>query len=178
MVNVPDEFINNQPATIGEEPDPPNWGWANGGNAPTDADECPECGDLVKHFHQGAGREEDGQRWHRSCWWVAKGYEKLSRDEAPDCGNCGLQSKMDVELRRENPLPDSNGDVSIYRCVVFGNYSVEFHNVDRDEPTDRDVEWMKGIVGTNHWFADVAAVMLDKDDLREAKNRGASDDGS
>jgi hypothetical protein len=86
-----------------------------------------------------------------------------------------MHSKMNVVLRRGNPLPDSGGEVSIYRCIVFGNYSVEFHNVGRDEPTERDIEWMKGIVGTEHWFADGAVLVLDRDDLKEANNRGGGE---
>jgi hypothetical protein len=81
MSDIPKEFVPRLPKTIGEEPDPPVRGWAEGGAAPTEADFCPGCGELIEHFNQHAGRIVDGERWHRACHFKKLGYKEIETDE-------------------------------------------------------------------------------------------------
>jgi len=80
MTDIPDRFIPNEPATIGDEPDPPRAGWFDDTALPTDTDVCPHCGELVEYANQHAGYETDGSSWHRRCWLLSLGFTKTDKE--------------------------------------------------------------------------------------------------
>ena len=155
----PKELLPNKPKCVGEEPDPPIEGWAEG-DTPTDADYCPHCNELVEYFNQVAGRNHYGQRWHRGCWWESMGYEELDREEAPSCGNCGPTGKFNYRREKPNPLPDAGGVLVEFRCITYGNYMIRF-DPGEFELTENDKRYLNRVSETaEHWFSRGAGLVL------------------